>query len=113
MDCRQTFQMCTEPFVYILASTSKVLYIGVTANLPRRWIQHQSGEGSGFAHRYKVRYLVYVEPASRMTDAIRREKQLKKWSRTRKVALIRKMNPEWRDLARDWGWYDMLKTWRP
>jgi putative endonuclease len=105
--------MRTQPFVYIMASTSRVLYIGVTGNLPRRWLQHQSGDGYGFTQRYNVRHLVFAEPAAGMTDAIRREKQLKRWRRERKIALIRTMNPEWRDLARDWGWYEMLQTWQP
>lgn len=89
-------------FVYILASRSKVLYIGVTNDLARRVAEHKHGICEGFSKRYNVNRLVHVEECGEVDDAIRREKQLKGWRRTKKVALIEAENPEWRDLAETW-----------
>jgi putative endonuclease len=92
--------MRTSTFhVYILASHTRRLYIGVTGNLPRRLAQHRAGMASRFTQRYGITSLVYVEQASTARDAIAREKQLKGWVRRRKVALIEAFNPEWRDLS--------------
>ena len=85
--------------VYILASDSKVLYIGITGDLRRRVRQHKNGELPGFTRRYNVHRLVYVEEFSRSVDAIAREKQLKRWSRIKKTGLIESVNPEWLDLS--------------
>ena len=85
-------------FVYILSNASKTLYIGVTGNLPRRLEQHRAGMPNSFTTRYNVKRLVYAEEFGRVDDAIRREKQLKRWLRARKIALIESVNPEWRDL---------------
>ena len=90
-----------EFYVYIMASKSAVLYIGVTNNLKRRVAQHIEGEGSDFVRRYRVTRLVYVESTTDVIAAIAREKQLKRWRRAKKVALIDRANPEWRDLAPD------------
>ena len=90
------------PYVYILASRTKRLYIGVTSDLERRIWQHKAGEIPSFAARYNISKLVYVEEFERMTAAIEREKQLKGWLRARKVALIESVNPEWDDLADHW-----------
>lgn len=86
-------------YVYILASVSRTLYIGVTNDLRRRVYQHKAGTIAGFTARYKVNRLVYFEPAETPEAAIAREKQLKGWVRRRKVALIEAENPEWDDLA--------------
>ncbi len=86
-------------WVYILASASRVLYIGVTNDLSRRVAEHQAGKGVAFTSRYSVRRLVYFEEHPDVRDAIAREKTLKGWRRERKVALIEQANPEWRDLA--------------
>lgn len=75
-----------------------MLYIGVTAELKRRVIQHKESLIPGFTQKYKVSMLVYFEEYSDIQDAIVREKQLKKWNRTWKIRLIEKMNPEWKDL---------------
>ncbi len=88
-------------FVYIMASKSAVLYIGVTNNLKRRVAQHIEGEGSGFARKYRVTRLVYFESTTDVNVAIAREKQLKRWRRAKKLALVDRANPEWRDLAPD------------
>ena len=86
-------------YVYILASrTNGTLYIGVTSDLARRVREHKEGHVDGFTSRYGVTRLVYVETHPRVTDAIRREKQLKNWQRAWKLALIERDNPDWRDL---------------
>jgi len=89
-------------FVYILASTSRVLYVGVTVDLLRRMWEHRTGALPGFTRRYGVNQLVYYEAANDPAGAIRREKQIKGWARVKKVAMIDSMNPEWRDLAERW-----------
>ena len=89
-------------YVYILASKSRTLYTGVTGDLRRRLYQHHEGSGSAFTRRYAVHRLVHVDTATNPRDAIAREKQIKRWSRRKKVALIEATNPEWLDLAADW-----------
>ena len=85
--------------VYILASKRNgTLYIGVTGGLMRRVELHQSGRVPGFTQRYGVNRLVRVETFRDVYDAIKREKQLKKWKRAWKIKLIEQDNPEWRDL---------------
>jgi putative endonuclease len=87
-------------YVYILASRRHgTLYIGITNSLRSRLEQHRRGGGSEFARKYGVYRLVYVEPYERAEDAIKREKQLKKWNRDWKIQLIEKDNLEWRDLS--------------
>ncbi|MEX0753207.1 MAG: GIY-YIG nuclease family protein [Xanthobacteraceae bacterium] len=87
-------------YVYMLASRRHgTLYIGVTNNLRTRMEQHRLGLGSIFVKKYGVYRLVYMEPYENVEDAIRREKQLKKWNRDWKIRLIEEDNLEWRDLA--------------
>jgi len=86
-------------YVYILASQRNgTLYIGVTSDLIRRVREHKDGRIEGFTSKYGVGRLVYVEVHDRVTDAIRREKQLKKWRRAWKLDLIETANPRWDDL---------------
>ncbi len=86
-------------WVYILASRYRgTLYIGVTADIAARSWQHKTGEGSDFVKRYGVTRLVYVETYPTITEAIVREKALKKWRREWKIALIEESNPNWDDL---------------
>ena len=88
-----------DSFVYILASKKNgTLYIGVTNNIGRRIYEHKEGWNEGFTKTYNVKTLVYYEKHWSILDAIRREKQLKKWYRKRKIELIEKCNPEWKDL---------------
>jgi putative endonuclease len=87
--------------VYILASSSGVLYIGVTNHLERRVTEHKQQPRSGFTKKYQVFRLVYFEPFGDVRNAINREKQLKRWRRDKKIALIRGMNPKFRDLSDD------------
>ena len=86
-------------WVYIMCNKPHgVLYIGVTADLPRRVAQHRSGEGAIFTRRYHCTRLVYAEPHSTIDDAIRREKAMKAWQRLWKLRLIQEHNPYWDDL---------------
>ena len=88
-----------QPVVYILASApGRALYIGVTTNLPRRLEEHRLGRVIHTA-KYKIHRLIFVEPHETAPDAIAREKQLKNWNRGKKVALINRSNPDWRDLS--------------
>jgi len=81
-------------FVYILTNESKTtLYIGVTNNLSRRLQEHIEGNGGDFTSKYKVHFLIYYEEFTDIRLAIEREKQLKKWSRSKKDKLIRTINP--------------------
>ena len=89
-------------YVYIMASRSRVLYIGITNNLRRRVWEHKNGLCSGFTCDYKIHRLMYFERFQYVRNAIYREKQLKGWLRKRKVALIETLNPTWEDLAADW-----------
>ena len=88
-----------EPAVYILASRRNgTLYVGVTSDLVGRISEHKQSLIDGFTKRYGVHTLVHFEIFDEMEAAIRREKQLKKWPRARKLALIEVANPTWRDL---------------
>lgn len=86
-------------YVYIVASVKRTLYTGMTNDLRKRVYQHKTGVIPGFTARYKVNRLVYFEPAETAEAAIAREKQLKGWTRRRKVELIEAGNPEWEDLS--------------
>ena len=99
-------------YVYILSSRTKVLYIGVTNDLLRRMWQHKNTQIPGFTARYNVNRLVYFEQGESAIDAIEREKQLKGWLRTKKVALIESTNPTWRDLSSDIGLRDSSPSLR-
>lgn len=91
-----------QPCVYILASRRNgTLYLGVTSNLAQRMAQHRKGTFGGFTEKYGVRGLVYVEAHDTMESAILREKQLKRWRRAWKIALIERDNSGWRDLSDD------------
>jgi len=89
-------------YVYILASKSRVLYVGVTGFLMPRVMQHKTAEADGFSQRYKVNRLVYYETFQYVNNAIARETEIKKWRREKKVALIKLLNPTWEDLAAAW-----------
>ncbi len=85
--------------VYILASRRNgTLYIGVTSDLVKRVWEHKENLVEGFTKAYGCHTLVYFEQHTGMTAAILREKQMKKWNRAWKIALIEKDNPTWRDL---------------
>ncbi len=92
-----------EYFAYIMCSRSGTLYIGMTNSIYRRALEHKRGEVEGFASEYHCDRLVYYESFDDVHKAIGREKQLKGWSRAKKVALIESKNPRWADLAETWG----------
>ncbi len=87
-------------YIYILASLRRVVYIGITSKFEQRLAEHRSHKyPQSFTSRYNVARLVYFEEYTRVEDAIAREKQLKGWRRSKKVALIESMNPSWVDLS--------------
>ncbi len=89
--------------VYILASgRNGTLYTGVTSTLVARVRQHKHGTFEGFSKTYGCKTLVWYEVHAVMLDAIRREKQIKRWRRAWKLELIEAQNPEWRDLSDEW-----------
>ncbi len=90
-------------YVYLLASRKNgTLYTGVTNSLERRVWQHRHGSATGFTARYGVNRLVWLEEFRDIRNAIAREKQIKAGSRAKKIALIEKENPDWRDLSEGW-----------
>jgi putative endonuclease len=89
----------TSFFVYIVASPSRTIYIGVTNDLRRRVDQHKAKETRGFTATYNVHRLVWFEEFADPATAISREKQLKGWTRAKKIKLIESMNPAWDDLS--------------
>ena len=86
-------------YVYIMASISDVLYIGMTNNLERRVWEHKNNLIDGFTKKYKCHKLVYFESSTDVKSILGREKQLKRWSRIKKLALINETNPEMKDLS--------------
>jgi len=90
-------------YVYIMASRSLTLYTGVTGDIYHRALQHKAGEVEGFTKKYHVDRLVYYETFKYVNNAIAREKQIKAWTRAKRLTLIKTMNPAWQDLAKGWG----------
>jgi putative endonuclease len=96
--------MSRQFFVYIMSNSPKsaVLYTGITGDLRRRVWQHKNKLSLGFTNRYNLNRLVYYERFVYPDAAIAREKEIKGWRRSKKIALIESMNPRWEDLAKDW-----------
>jgi putative endonuclease len=90
-------------YVYIVASRTRVLYIGVTGNIDRRMWEHKHGVREGFTKRYRVCRLVWCEAHADPAVAIAREKYLKGLTRAKKIAIIERENPTWEDLSAGWG----------
>lgn len=86
-------------YTYMMASRSRVLYVGMTNNLARRVREHKRKEADSFTARYNVTRLVWYHAFPRPQDAIAAEKKLKGQSRADKVALIEEQNPDWKDLG--------------
>lgn len=87
-------------YVYILTNrTNSVFYIGVTSNLQKRLYEHKNSILKGFTQKYNISKLVYYEQISSIENAIKREKQLKNWHRQWKIDLIKKLNPDFKDLS--------------
>jgi len=96
--------------VYLMTNKhNTVLYLGVTSNLDRRISEHKLRRNPDcFTYKYNVCKVIWIEPHTSIKQAIRREKQIKKWGRAKKVVLIEKQNPKWNDLmaAMETGWGD-------
>lgn len=88
--------------VYIMTNKSKTLYTGVTSDLVKRVWQHKEKLVEGFTKKYNITKLVHYELTEDIESAIAREKQIKGWLRSKKIKLIEKDNPRWKDLAEDW-----------
>ena len=89
-------------YVYIMSSKSRKLYTGVTGDLARRVGEHRESALPGFTSRYRIRRLVYWEEFGEVGAALAREKQIKRWRRAKKVALVEGVNRGWRDLGEGW-----------
>lgn len=90
--------------VYIMTNRSKTLYTGVTSDLIKRVWQHKQKIVEGFTKKYNINSLVYFELTESILSAIVREKQIKGWTRAKKIVLIESQNSLWKDLSE--GWYD-------
>lgn len=90
-------------YVYIMASRSLNLYTGVTNDIYKRALGHKEGLIDSFTKRYKINRLVYYETFEHVRNALQREKQIKAWTRTKRINLIKSQNAAWADLAEDWG----------
>jgi putative endonuclease len=101
-------------FVYIVQSASRrALYIGMTSTLMQRLFQHKTHESEGFTDDYNAVRLVYWESFDDVHKAITREKQLKNWRREKKLWLIARTNPKFKDLSTDWYSKEMLEAAEP
>ena len=89
-------------YVYLLTNRSRTLYTGVTNDLVRRLYEHRHPMRPGFTSRYRITRLVHYEITGDVKAAIAREKQIKSWSRDKKIALIERSNPKWMDLSQSW-----------
>ena len=89
-------------FVYLLASKSRRIYVGVTNNLERRLYEHKQKLVDGFTKLYNIDRLVFFESTNDVRSALEREKEIKRWRREKKIALIETMNPAWDDLSESW-----------
>jgi putative endonuclease len=87
-------------YIYIMSNVSKMLYTGMTNNLSKRVEDHKLHRNEGFTSRYNIHQLIYYEEFQDVRKAIAREKEIKGWRREKKVALIERVNPSWKDLSR-------------
>ena len=89
-------------YVYILSNKARtVLYVGVTNNLQRRLLEHKNGEKEGFTKKYNVNLLMFYESCGNINNAICREKEIKGWTRNKKLELIRTINSSFADLSKE------------
>jgi putative endonuclease len=89
-------------YVYLLTNwNNKVLYVGITNDLVRRIYEHKEKFVKGFTEKYNVTKLVYYEQTPDISEALNREKEIKKWRREKKNRLVVNTNPQWRDLSED------------
>ena len=99
----EVFTAMKGGWAYIMSSKTGTLYIGVTSNIFQRVLQHKAKAFAGFPARYGCDRLVLMEEFEHVSRAIGREKELKGWRRSKKIALLESFNPEWRGLAENWG----------
>ena len=100
------FKTVHQYYLYILSNKKNgTLYVGVTNNLERRMFEHKNKLVEGFTKKYGLYHLIYFEGFSHVNDAIKREKNIKKWKRQWKINLIEEENPYWEDLAKDWDYF--------
>jgi putative endonuclease len=98
-------------FVYIACSASWTLYTGITNDIERRMWEHKNKLFPGFTAKFNIDRLVYYETFRDVHSALRREKQIKAWTRAKRIALVKTMNPKWDDLSRQWGKpFETIKT---
>jgi putative endonuclease len=92
-----------EYYVYIITNRKNgTLYTGMTNDIERRVYEHKHKVNQGFASKYNCTKLVYFDSYQSVVETIAREKQIKGWLRSKKIALIESMNPDWNDLSEDW-----------
>jgi putative endonuclease len=91
-------------YVYIMTSRSGTLYTEITSDLERRVYEHKNKMVNGFTKKYDINRLAYYEEVGDVDSAIAREKQIKSWRRSKKIDLVKSMNPTWCDLSE--GWYE-------
>jgi putative endonuclease len=96
-------------FVYIMANASKRIYTGMTNSIRRRVREHKLKLTAGFAAKYNITRLVYFESFEDVRNAIEREKQVKAWTRAKRLALVESTNPKWDDLSREWDQPQMFR----
>jgi putative endonuclease len=96
-------------FVYIMSNPSRTLYTGITNSVRRRVKEHKLKMVPGFTASYNITRLVYFETFCDVRNAIEREKQIKAWTRAKRIALVESTNPKWDDLSREW---DQPQTFR-
>lgn len=100
------FKTVHQYYLYILTNKKNgTLYVGVTNNLERRMFEHKHKLVEGFTKKYRLDRLIYFEVFQYVNDAIKREKNIKKWKRQWKINLIEEENPDWDDLAKDWDYF--------
>ncbi len=102
--------MPRQYYIYLLASQSRTLYVGMTNDLRRRVYEHKTKQLPGFTRRYNIDRLVHFETTSDVRAALEREKEIKAWRRAKKVALIEAANPAWQDLSAGWDQGDRTET---
>ena len=86
-----------------MTNKSRTLYVGMTNDLQRRVYQHKQKLVEGFTQKYNITMLAYYEVTNEVHAALARENQIKAWRRSKKIALIESVNPQWKDLSTEWG----------
>ena len=99
------YKLLHQYYVYIITNNiNGTLYIGMTKDLERRMFEHKNKIVKGFTEKYNITQWVYYETYKYVNDAIKREKNMKKWKRQWKINLIEEENPNWEDLSKDWNY---------